>query len=177
MRMLVKLLGALVVLVLLLAAGAFLLPREVSVARSITVAVPPATLFPQVNSLQNLNTWSPWAAKDPAMKVTYEGPAEGVGAKMSWTSEVAEVGSGTQEIIESTQDERVVSSLVFGNMPPSKAYFDLEADGTGTTITWTLAVDMGMNPVGRWMGLMMDKWVGVDFDKGLAKLKAKAEGA
>ena len=36
-------------------------------------------------------------------------------------------------------------------------------------------MDMGMNPIGRWMGLTMDGMVGKDFDTGLASLKALAE--
>jgi hypothetical protein len=35
---------------------------------------------------------------------------------------------------------------------------------------------MGVNPVGRWMGLMMDRWVGADYERGLANLKALVEG-
>jgi carbon monoxide dehydrogenase subunit G len=61
-------------------------------------------------------------------------------------------------------------------MAPAGAYFDLEAEGEGTRVTWTVEMDMGNNPVGRWMGLMMDGMVGKDFDAGLANLKAKAEG-
>ena len=34
---------------------------------------------------------------------------------------------------------------------------------------------MGMNPMGRWMGLMMDGMVGADYDQGLANLKALVE--
>jgi hypothetical protein len=34
---------------------------------------------------------------------------------------------------------------------------------------------MGMNPVGRYMGLMMDRWVGGDYERGLLQLKAQVE--
>ena len=175
MRLLRNLVLGLVGLVIVLAAAAFALPREVSVARSVSIAAPPAKVFAYVNSLQKLNEWSHWAAMDPAMKVTHEGPTEGVGAKMSWTSDNAQVGTGVQEITESVPDERVVSRLEMGGMAPAGAYFDLEPEGEGTLVTWTIEMDMGMNPIGRWMGLMMDGMVGKDFDAGLANLKALAE--
>jgi len=33
-----------------------------------------------------------------------------------------------------------------------------------------------MNPMGRWMGLMMDGWVGPDYETGLSNLKSLVEG-
>ena len=33
----------------------------------------------------------------------------------------------------------------------------------------------GNNPMMRWMGLMFDKWVGADYETGLASLKELAE--
>ena len=175
MRLLRNLVLGLVGLVVVLAAAAFALPREVTVARSVSIAAPPAKVFPYVNSLQKFTEWSPWAAMDPKMKVTHEGAAEGVGAKMTWVSENGQVGTGVQEITESVPDERVVSQVAFGGMAPAGAYFDLEPEGEGTLVTWTIEMDMGMNPIGRWMGLTMDGMVGKDFDKGLASLKALAE--
>lgn len=175
MRLLRNLVLGLIGLAVVLAAAAYLLPRQVSVARSVSIAAPPEKVFPYVNSLQKFTEWSPWAAKDPGMKVTHEGPAEGVGAKMTWASDNADVGTGTQEITESVPGERVVNRLEFGGMAPAGAYFDLEPEGEGTLVTWTVEMDMGMNPVGRWFGLMMDGMVGKDFDQGLGNLKALAE--
>ena len=176
MRLLRNLIIGLVALVAVLAVAAFSLPREVTVARSITVAAPPGVVFPYVNSLREFTRWSPWTAMDPDMKVTHEGAPEGVGARMTWASANGQVGTGTEEITESVLDERVAARIEFGGMGPSAAYFDLEPEGDGTLVTWTLVADMGMNPIGRWMGLLaMDRMVGKDFDTGLARLKTLAE--
>ena len=85
------------------------------------------------------------------------------------------MGNGTQEITQSAPGERVESRLMFGQMGPSLAVIDLSTQELGTRVEWTLTSDMGFNPVGRWMGLMMDRWVGPDFETGLAHLKALAE--
>jgi hypothetical protein len=175
MRLLRRLLTIVVVIALLLTAGAYLLPREVTVTRTATIAAPADKIFPLINSLRAASVWSPWVAKDPAMTITYDGPAEGVGAHMAWTSAV--VGDGTQEIAASTPGHDVTSTLTFGNMTPSTATFSLTPDGTSTTVAWTLKADMGMNPMGRWIGLMMDRFVGPDFEHGLSSLKSMAEGA
>lgn len=175
MRFLKRLIVGLVVLLAVLAAIAFVLPREISVSRSIRIEAPPEVVFPLVNNLQAFTTWSPWQAMDPAMTQSFEGPPEGVGARMAWVS--AEVGDGTQEIVASEPNARVENRLTFSGMPPSAAVFSLEPAGTGTMVYWDLKADMGMNPVARWMGaVLLDGWVGSDFEKGLANLKAKAEG-
>ncbi len=175
MRFLKRLLVGLVLLVVILAAVAFVLPREVSITRSARIEATPEAVFPFINNLQAFTTWSPWQAMDPGMKQTFEGPAEGVGAKMAWDS--AEAGRGTQEIVASTPNERVENALVFDGMAPSTAVFSLEPAGEGTMVYWDLKTDMGLNPVARWMGfLFLDGWVGGDFERGLASLKAKVEG-
>jgi Polyketide cyclase / dehydrase and lipid transport len=175
MRTLGRILVGLVILLVLLAAVAFVLPREVSITRSTRIEAPPDAVFPFVNNLKTFTTWSPWQAMDPGMAQTFEGPAEGVGAKMTWDS--TEVGSGTQEITVSTPNERVENALVFDGMAPSTAVFSLEPAGDGTMVYWDLKADMGMNPVARWIGvLFMDGWVGGDFERGLATLKTKVEG-
>jgi hypothetical protein len=110
------------------------------------------------------------------MQVTFEGPEAGVGNVMSWVSAKPEVGSGRQEITLSTPDARVESALDFGDMGTAQASFDLVPEGAGTRVTWGLVSDMGNNPIGRYMGLMLDRWVGADYEKGLAALKAKVEG-
>lgn len=169
-----RFLTILVGLILILTAVAYLLPREVTITRQTTIAAPPAKIFPLVNSLKTASTWSPWMAKDPAVRVTYDGAAAGVGARMAWTSTV--LGDGTQEITASTVDTAVDSTLTFGGMAPAMARFALTPASDGTQVTWSITSDMGLNPIGRWMGLLMlDRWIGPDFEAGLANLKSLVE--
>ena len=164
-----------VVVIVLLVAGAYLLPRTVTVERTAQIDAPPEAVFPHVNSLKATEAWSPWLDRDPDVALTYEGPDEGVGARMTWASDDPNVGNGTQEITLSTANERVESALDFGDMGSGDAWFALAPANGGTEITWGLNADMGNNPIGRWMGLMMDRWVGGDYEKGLANLKQLAE--
>lgn len=170
-----RILAGLGLLLAVLAGVAYLLPREITVERDISVAAPPEQVFPHVNSLKAMQAWSPWLERDPAVQVAFEGPEEGVGARMSWVSDQRDVGNGRQEIVESTDNAEVVSSLDFGDMGTAKAILALAPDGEGTVVTWGLVADMGNSPVGRWMGLAMDGMVGKDYEAGLAKLKALVE--
>lgn len=166
------------VIIVALIAGSYLLPRVVEVQRSIEISRPAAEIFPHVNDLRAFHKWSPWAERDPDMSISFAGPEAGEGQSMSWQSEKDSVGSGTLTIAKSVPDERIETDLDFGDMGTGQAFFQLDpmADGSATRVTWGFATDTGMSPIGRWMGLMLDDWVGPDYAEGLAKLKAAVEG-
>lgn len=175
MHLVKRILTGLVVLIAILVAVSFLLPRQVMVARSIEINAPASDVFAKVNGLKSGAEWSPWLSRDPEVKLMYSGPDVGVGSKLEWTSEHPQVGNGKQEIVEVIENEKVVTVLDFGSQGTAMAAFNLVEAGGKTIITWDLDTDMGMNPVGRYMGLMMDKWIGGDYETGLANLKALVE--
>lgn len=176
MRVLKKLIGIIVLLVVVLAVVGMFLPREIEVSRSIEIDAPATEIFPHVNNLQATVPWSPWLKHDPDTKLTFNDVAEGVGAMMEWDSDHPNVGSGKMEVTQSVPAEHLGVALDFGDMGTATATWDFaEADGK-TTATWGMKTDMGAGPVGRWMGLMMDKWVGDDYQQGLQNLKALVEG-
>lgn len=174
-RILKKVLVGLVVLVVLVVIVGLLLPGKVTVARSISIAAPPDAIFPYVDNLKTFNEWSPWAARDPNMEQTYEGPDGGVGMKLSWQSEHPQVGSGSQVIIESVENRKVRAALDFGDQGTGTAGFLLEPVDDGTKVTWDFETELGFNPVMRYMGLMFDTWIGADYEAGLASLKTLVE--
>ncbi len=176
MRFFKRLFLVLVILAAIFAAVGFLLPGNVHVERSTLIAAQPAAIFPYVNNFRRFNEWSPWALRDPATEYSFTGPEAGVGAKMSWKSNNAQVGSGSQEILESTPERRVVSALDLGQMGAAQAGFTLVPEGAGTKVTWSLDAELSNNPLSRWMGLLFDGLIGPDYEEGLARLKTKVEG-
>jgi effector-binding domain-containing protein/uncharacterized protein YndB with AHSA1/START domain len=176
MGMLKKVVLVLVSVVVLLAIVGLALPRQVHVERSTVIEAPRATVFAVLNGFRLFNRWSPWVEADPGARYTYEGPAFGVGSKMTWSGDPKTAGSGSQEIIESRHPESIRTSLDFGDQGKAFAAFTLAPEGTGTKVTWGLDSDLGMNPVGRYFGLMLDRMVGPDYEKGLARLKTFVEG-
>lgn len=186
MRFLKNLLLFLVVVAALLIGVAFVLPDSAHVERSITINRPASEVFAVLNSYRRFNDWSPWAAKDPNAKYTVSGPVAGVGAKFSWQGDPKTVGSGSQEITESTPDKSVTTALDFGDWGKARAHFALTpgAQPASTKVVWTLdsqaplALDGKLlwNTVGRYMGLFMDKMVGPDYEQGLIRLKTLVEG-
>jgi hypothetical protein len=175
MRILNRILIGLAIGVAALLALSFLLPRHVTIARSIVVEAPPAKVFAEINSLQRFNAWSPWAAIDPQTQYSYSGPEEGVGNAMTWITDHPDLESGSQRIIRSEPDQIVESLLDFGSLGIAKTRFRLESQGSRTIVTWSFEVDVGINPAMRYIGLFMDDWVGKPYEKGLESLKGVVE--
>ena len=155
---------------LIIVGGSFLLPAQAVVTRSIDIAAPPDKVFAIVGDLRRFNEFSPWADIDPDIKYTYEGPESGVGQVMKWSSDNADVGSGSQTIVKYEPATFVESQLDFGMRGKSIASFDLVPSTAGTNVTWTFNSDLEGIPA-KWFGLMFDRWIGADYEKGLARLK------
>jgi carbon monoxide dehydrogenase subunit G len=164
-----------VIAIVVLAAIGLFLPRQIHVERSIAVNAPPAAVFGIVNGFARFNEYSPWFEADPSATYTYEGPATGVGAKMSWASEDRGVGSGSQQIVKSEPPRSVQSRLEFGGDGTAFATWTIDAVDGGSNVTWALDTDLGMNPAMRYMGLAFDRLIGRDYERGLARLKSLAE--
>ena len=175
MRFLLRASLAILLLAAILSAIAFLLPAAAHVERQALIRKPAEQIFPLVNDFRQFNRWSPWADYDPEAHYEFSGPASGVGAQMRWSSEHPNVGTGSQEITGSESNRRVDVSLDFGAQGTAKAYYLLTDTDQGTLVTWAFDTDLGNNPVARYMGLLFDRWIGKDYKRGLARLKAIAE--
>jgi carbon monoxide dehydrogenase subunit G len=155
--------------------GGLLLPGEIRVTRSIEIDAAPEQVFPLVNDLEAFNRWSPWATLDGDTEYDLSGPESGVGARLSWSSDNPEVGSGSQEIVGSSFPERVELRLDFQAQGSAEASFDLEPLESGTRVTWSFGYEIGYDLIGRYLGLLMEGLVGSKYEEGLARLKRLAE--
>ena len=161
-------------MLVLLVGIAFVLPSEYRVERSIVVNVPAAQVFPKVGIMKNWTEWMVWIRRDPDMKMTYEGPESGVGAKQIWASE--KEGNGELTFTKVEPNTYIGYDLAFPDFGSySKGSFTFSETGGKTTVTWADGGNLGMNPMMRYMGLFLDGMIGKDFDAGLAELKKRCE--
>ena len=162
------------VLVLILVGVALGLPAHVTVARSVVINAPEYAIYPYLNNLRRFSEWSPWAARDPNMKVTYSGPPEGKGAKVEWVSNEPSVGTGSMEIVESEPSRALDLTANFNGLDGTSS-FDLSPASAGSKVTWSFGYATGSSPFKRWKGLMLDGFVGAEYLRGLENLKTKVE--
>ena len=151
-------------------------PATYHIERSVTTAAPPATVYAVLNDMHRFPEWSPWQELDPNMKVTHDGPPNGVGSIYSWAGN-KDVGEGRMTITASTPNESVEQKLEFLKPWASTCtvHFTIAPEGPGSKVTW--AMDGNNDMMAKVMGLFMnmDQMVGKDFDKGLGKLKDLTE--
>lgn len=151
-------------------------PGPFRVARSARIDAPPDRVYAKINDFHQWSSWSPWEELDPSMTRTHSGAPSGKGAVYEWKGN-KRVGRGRMEITESEPSRRVVIKLDF--FEPFEAHNTVELTlvrvGEGTDVTWAMT---GTNPymmkvIGIFMN--MDKMLGKDFEKGLARLKGQLE--
>lgn len=174
MRLIRKILLGIVILVAALALIGFLLPSRFSVMRAIVIQAPPERIYAQLDDPKAWMKWAVWPRRDPAMIIKYNGAARGAGARWDWQSKTQ--GNGGMTFTASEPGKQLTYKLEFPDFGMvSTGVLKLEPEGSGTKLTWTNEGDMGMSPMNRYMGLMMDHMVGPDFEAGLAQLKQNVE--
>jgi uncharacterized protein YndB with AHSA1/START domain len=146
------------------------------VERSTTIDAAPARIYAQIVSFRNWTHWSPWEDLDPRLRRTYSGAESGTGAVYGWSGN-RKAGQGRMTITDASEPSRVAIDLDFEK--PWKAHnhtvFTLVPDGSGSRVTWSITGKSTF--MTKVMGIFrsMDKMLGPDFEKGLARLKATTE--
>lgn len=144
MQALYIILGAMAVIIPALFVISLFLPATVKV---VGVKVVPATIsavFQQVNTLRNWEAWCTWRLRKRQVMIT-----------------------------ESRLHEYIGLDMRFLKRHHAKAYFRFEPAQSGTIVTWCISAELGQHPGRKLVGLMMDKWIRKDFERGLENLGKK----
>jgi len=149
-----------------------------TVERTTTVAAPPDRVYAEVQDFHRWPAWSPWEGLDPAMTRSYGGAEAGTGATYSWKGN-RKAGEGRMAMTDAEPSDRVVIALDF--LKPFKSSsvttFSFVPEGEGTRVTWSMTGPRTLAVKVMGVFTSMDKLVGKDFDKGLARLRTVAEGS
>ena len=151
-------------------------PDTFRVERAAMVAAPPAKVFAEVDDLHNWRNWSPWQEVDPNMTQTYTGPQSGAGASMAWSGN-SKAGRGRMTVVESHPTDLVRIRLEFIKpfASTSESEFTFSPGGDQTVVTWVMTGQNNLMFKAMHMVMNMDKILGGDFERGLAKLKTVSE--
>jgi Polyketide cyclase / dehydrase and lipid transport len=149
-----------------LAASTWLLPRNVRVQRSAHVPASADAILALASSNQGYQRFNPYLSSDPALKIEPFGPAQGVGSGFRFSSKD---GKGSQTVA-AVSDSSVDFAIDLGPMGQPRQRIEVQPATSGTQVVWTMQADMGLNPIGRVMGLFMDRIVGPTFETGLKNL-------
>ena len=173
MGTLVTILVVLLIAVLVLATTK---PATLHVERSASINAPPERIFAFINDFRSWSNWSPYARKDPGMKLTLGSITAGKGAVYEWDGD-RNVGQGRMELVDAVPPSKATIKLDFSR--PMEAHnvvtFSLVPQDGQTRVTW--AMDGPMPFMSKVMSVFMnmDTMIGKDFEVGLANLKDVAE--
>lgn len=163
-----------IVLLAILFVGAWLLPGQVSLERSIRIERPPAQVFAVLEDLDRFNEWSAWYQHEPEAEYWRTGPQRGPGATLNWRGK--RMGEGALEITRVQPHQAIDTQVRFSGQPePALASYRLQPAGADATeVTWTFSTRLAW-PMPRWFGLLLPRYIGADYDAGLESLKALLE--
>lgn len=140
---------------------------EFSVSRSQLIHKPVREVFDLVRRFENWPRWSPWLISAPGFELEFEEDA------YSWTGEVC--GKGRMRILNEVENEEIDYELRILKPYKSRSSVSMrfrELDG-GTEVTWSLA---GKLPFFLfWMKWKMQRFIGMDYERGLRMLQDLAE--
>ena len=172
-RLLELLISLAITAVLFLVIGV-LLPSSRSLEEQVETNRRQTIVFDTLNSFRRFDDWHPFAVQDPRLRINLSGPESGVGAKMSYESQVGNIGSGTWEIVESEPRTRVAYAIENDQRGNNKrTEFTLRPtgrSGRNIEITQTYQVDYGWDLLGRYAGLYVARNVGDNMQVGLKRL-------
>src|SRR6267378_3125641 len=164
---------AVIAVVLILAATK---PNTFSVRRATTVKAPPERIFALIKDFHQWGSWSPYETKDPAMKRSFSGAADGEGAVYGWEGN-KNVGSGRMEILDTSEPSKIVIKLDF--FAPfeghNTAEFTMLPQGDAKNLTWLMHGPASFMSKVMQVFINLDKMIGKDFEIGLANLKRLTE--
>jgi Polyketide cyclase / dehydrase and lipid transport len=162
-----------IAIVLILAATK---PDSFSVQRATSIKALPEKVFPWINDFHQWKSWSPYENKDPAMKRSYSGAADGKGAVYGWEGN-KNVGSGRMEILDSSTPSKIVIKLDF--FTPfeghNTAEFTMLPQGDATNVVWLMHGPAPFTHKVMQVFMNLDNMIGKDFEVGLANLKNISE--
>ncbi|MEM7698748.1 MAG: SRPBCC family protein [Verrucomicrobiota bacterium] len=174
MKIAISILAILFSIALLVLVVGLILPRDYRVERELTINATPEQLFPYINDPSQRKVWSPF--QGPQTETSFEGPTEGLGARMNWNSP----GSSGHIIIQkSDPPSSVTYDTHFDNGYPtstSEFRFEPTENGKATRVVWDFWGKVPVHPLKRYYVLRIDESTGGKHLKGLENLKAVVEG-
>ena len=158
--------------------GAWFLPSQYTVTRSIVIDKPQNEVFEYVVNFHYWRRWNPWVEMEPDAEYKIEGTIRKADASWSWSGET--IGNGKLTLREVVPHTLIKSDLVFTSPREGAAQdvWEFMPEGQqGTTVVWRNTGELEW-PLGRLVGLVVEGQIlGPAFEKGLANIKHLAENA
>ncbi|RFM27369.1 SRPBCC family protein [Deminuibacter soli] len=129
----------LVLIILIIIGGTvfYFLPGTIHLEKSMVLKAKQPVVYRALSNTNEWKKWAEWLRSDPGATITYNGPAAGSGARLNWSSDVADYGEG-DVLIESTQEPgQLRATITYKKYGVAGNSFLVENTGNGTRVIWT----------------------------------------
>lgn len=139
------------------------------VDRSINISASPEKVHETVADFSTWTTWSPWLCAEPDAEVTVTDDSSSVGSVYAWKGEIVGQGEVEHQRLEPGQliDDEIRFIKPWKSV--SRVSFETKPENGGTCITWNM--DGTLPWFMFWMKPMMQRFIGMDYERGLRMLK------
>ena len=162
MTRLLEIIVALVIVFVLAVVGAVFLPSHRHIERSAEVSSPARQIYDVVDGFRTFPSWNALRAYDSRVQLNFDGPAQGAGAKVNWTSKDDRIANGSYTIAATpapVQDSQVTWDVV-NPWRGNDKHFTIDivpaTNGKTSRITMGYDVDYGWDLYGRYTGMYLD---------------------
>lgn len=164
------------ILMLLLFAIPLFLPSSTIVERSIVIERPIEEVFDETVDFNTFINWNPWTKMESVLDFRVVSSEPLIGSKVEWNGDT--IGKGYLERTKIETNKLIESDLIFIQPWETRAkdIMIFEPVTKGTKVRWQNHMALEY-PFGRYMSLIMDAFLGTDFEKGLASLKVYCDTA
>ncbi len=178
MKILKKIIIAIVSIVLILLIVALFTKNDYAVEREVTINKPKQEVFDYIKYVKNQQNYSKWVMMDPNMKKEFKGTDGAVGFVYSWDSDLKDVGKGEQAIKGITEGEYIDMEIHFIKPFEGRANARMQTEALSenqTKVKWGFKSKMTYPMNIMLLFMNMDDMVGNDLQTGLNNLKTVLE--
>ena len=175
MNRILELLIAMAIVVVIAVVVGLLLPSHQHVSHSTETNRPLPVVFDMLSGFKRFKDWSAVRTEDPKAEIKVQAsPEHGKGARVDYVSANPRVGSGSWQVDEVVDGEKIVYKIQNGDYGDNKTMtFRFKRTGNqllSVEITESYDVDYGWNLFGRYAGLYVSRSVGDRMKSSLANL-------
>ena len=149
-------------------------PKEVVVTRSATIKAHSDVVFEQIVKFKNWPNWSPWYKMDSGrMKLSYEGTDGQPGSSFHWEGS-ENTGAGdvkNTSVNGTTLDYELNYTRPYAMNTTCMMKAAPDTNPNNTKVTWSCTISMSFPWNASFVVMNWDKFLGGDFESGLANLK------
>lgn len=175
MKIVKRILIALVVIIAGIFIGAAFRPNTYTVERSMKINASPEKIFPHLISWKKGLEWSAWDKQEEEVKRTFTGPESGMGAVYEFEGKKSGHGKLSYKSIVPNEEVKIDLTFYKPMQGSNDLTYSLKKDGEATVMKYHMTGPAPMIARIIWLFADMDKYMGDKFNQSMQNLKTIVE--